>query len=614
MRVLAVCTSSTVLGVTCLILLLLTVLPALSAAFSHDVQVRLAWISLLQLPDFLRHVLMLLQNTLHSQLLQRSLQLLTALLQADAELEELRVQQQQQQQQQQQPQQQQQEGHQEDAAQQQQQHVPQQQEGQQQQPQQQPLQLQVFHTLLQAGLMSAVAALLAPTVAAGPPSLMALVTSAADGSDVWDDVVFGANAARRIPQQGDNSAANAADSAVAAGGGNWSSDEEEIELTAEELAAAAGSIEQRTAQLYRSPDVLEALLALLHELGSRPESAAASLQRLPALPGMLVHVLAWSSFRHQQQVVEALLPVMVLFRERLLPVIQPVQDQHLRLHMQQQAGGEAAADQQQQQQQQEAQQQQQQQQEQEAQHQVNGLCLLACIADALQDCADPGGGSLDAQNAGWYLLALATRNLQALQQHLQQQQLRVQPLDLPDQLQQQRRRRRHAVIPSPGSCRCLEHLCARLSRSQVPDSAVEYACSAAQALAMCIVPLLADVSLLPPVPPVQQQLQADNMQPQQEQQQEQADNAEPQQQQQQQEHDVEDDEQQQQQEVPKAAYQRMHKSITAAAASVSSLACKIRRPVRQVDVEEGEGENDADGLQQQQQQQALQAASEGVKM
>jgi ferredoxin-like protein FixX len=486
-------------------------------------------------------MLMLVQNTLDSQLLQRSLQLLAALLQADAAVEEERQQQQ----------------------------LP-------------PLQLRVYESLLQAGLMNAVTTVLAPTVEVGNSSLMALISTAADGSDVWADVVYGAVALRGFPQQQqqDHSAANSGEGAAAAGGdGSWSEDEDEADMMDDEGDAAANSIQQRTLTLYRSEYVLEALLQLLLQLGSRAESAAAAVQKLPALPGFLVDVLAVSSFHQHQKVLEALLPVLVLFKEWVLPMLQPVQDRHMQQHMQQQQLAEVAP----------AEQQQQQQQQEEEERQTKGLALLACIAGTLQDC-EAGAHTLDTLDAGWYLMALATHSMQVLQQHMQQQ--------LQDQQQQQQLARQHVLIACPASCRFLDHLCTRLSRSTLPETAANYAAAVTQALTTCVAPILADDSLAPQVlyplhvlyPQLAHQAREE------------------------QGIGEADDDQPQEPEPPGVAIHRMHTSILRACSKLSHMASRLQRPVRRSDVEEGQGESHthvppvSQPEQQQQQQQQLAAA------
>jgi hypothetical protein len=506
------------------------------------VQVRPAWLPFLQAPEFLGHILMLVQNTLHSQLLERSLQLLAALLQAD-ELEQQQQQQQQQHQlarqqlqadelQQQQQQHEQQQPHMAS----QQQHV----QEQQQQPQQQPM----YERLIEAGLVTAVEALLSPTVEAGPASLEALITSAANGTDDWDGAVYGGNPAGSAAAEPANSAAGAA---AAAGNGGWSDDD--IDMAVEGRAADVGDVEQRTRELYRSQNVLEMLLALLLQLGSCSESAAAALQQMPELPQVLLHVLVVSSSHRQQQVLEALLPVLVVFRDGVLPLMQPVTQRHLQLHMQQQQqefGGIAAPAEQQQRQQQEAE---------EQQQQITGLCLLACIAGTLQD-GDTGPQVLDALDAGWYLLALATNNLRVLELHLQQQQLNVphqqqqqQEEEEELQLQQQQRDRRHALICNPASCKLLELLCTRLKRSPVPESAAAYVRATAHALATCVTAMLYEADRVPAG--LQQQQAGDQQQQQQ---------------------------QQQQQGLCSDALSRMQMSMLQAAAAVSALASKVCRP------------------------------------
>jgi hypothetical protein len=436
-------------------------------------QVRPVWLPFLQAPALLSHVLMLVQNTLHSQLLERSLQLLAALLPADdLQQQQARLQ-----------------------------RPP---EQQQQQRRRQP----VYQLLMQAGLMTVVEAVLAPTAEVGPSALEALITSAANGPGVWDGAVYGENPAGDGAAEPANSAAGEEAAAAAAADGGWS--EDGADMTADETAADADNVEQRTRELYRSDVILEAVLAVLLQLGCLLESAAAALQQLPDLPELLLHVLAASSLHHKQRVLEALLPVMVVFRHGVLPRIQPVPDHYMLLHMQQQEevadSDEPPAEQQQQQpdlQQLEAE---------EEQQQVKGLCLLACIADALQDSHDRPE-SLDAQDAGWYLLAQATANVQTLEVYLQQQQQRryeQQQLEQQNNInrqQQQQGGRRQAIILNPASCSFLQQICTRLTRSPAPTSAAAYVTATVHALATCVAQTLSEATHMPGRPEQQQQQQ-----------------------------------------------------------------------------------------------------------
>jgi hypothetical protein len=390
----------------------------------------------------------------------------------------------------------------------------------QQQQQQQPM----YQCLMQAGLMTAVQMLLAATVELGPAALEAMITAASDGTDNWDDIMYGDAAA---PENAAAAAAAADEAAL----------EEEEHMTEDEIAAELGDIEQQRRELYASQPVLEALLALLLQLGRSAEPRTAALQQLPDLPEMLLHVLAVSSAHHQQRVLESLLPVLVVFRGCVVALMQPVPDRHLNQHLAQQEetadnmmnnAGEQQLDQQQQQQQ---------QQEEERQQQVKGLCLLACIASALQN-GEPGRERPDAHIAGWGLLAMATRNLQLLELHLQQ---RMQQQQLHQQQQQVQLARQHAVIPSPASCRFLEHICTRLTRSPAPDAAAAFVGATVHALVTCVIATLYDANHAPAAPQQQQQ-EVDNGQ-----------------------------QQQQQQMVAAAASQRMNMSILRAAGKVNTL-------------------------------------------
>jgi hypothetical protein len=403
--------------------------------------------------------------------------------------------------------------------------------------------MQQHETLLQAGVMSTVTILLGPTVNVGHQSLMSLVATAADGSDIWDDVVYGGAALHAFAEQHAHTAAGSVGGASSSDSGSWSEDEDEIDRINEDIEAAARTTAQITKELYTSDEVLEAVLKLLQQLCSRPESAAAALQQLPALPGFLIDILAVSSCHQQQRVLQALLPVLVVFKERVLPVLQPVTDSQLRRHLQQQPADEVPA---------EKHQQQQQQQQYEAEQQSKGLAVLACIAGNLRDCG-AGADSLRAKTAGWYLLAAATHNMLVLQQHLWRLQLQ----------QQQQQQRRHAVIPRPASCRYLEHLCMRLSRSTVPDAATNDAAAATHALAACVAVMSSDASLRPQVlyplhvlyPQLAyQELERLGL----------GEHA---------------DQQQQQPEPPGVAVQRMHNSIVQASASVRLLAQRVGGPL-----------------------------------
>jgi hypothetical protein len=311
-----------------------------------------------------------------------------------------------------------------------------------------------------------------------------MIAAAGNGTDIEDDLAYG----------------------DAAAPGNAAADEADVDIAADEIAAELGDVVQQRRELYASQPMLEALLALLQQLGSLAESRAAALQQLQQLPEMLLlHVLAASSSNHQQRVVEAVLPALIMFRDCVLPLMQPVLDHHIQHHLAQQeevAGNDLNNA--------EQQPDHQQQEKEERQQQVKGLCLLACIASCLQD-GEPGRPRPDAHIAGWGLLALATRSLQVLEQHLQQQTQQLLQLQLQEQQQQDvQRGRQHALISTPASCRFLEHICTRLTRSPTPDAAAGFVGATVHALATSACAMLHDADHVPGA--LEQQQEGDQQQ------------------------------------------------------------------------------------------------------
>lgn len=281
------------------------------------------WLPVLLQPHSLAWLLHIISNALHPLLLQRSLELAAVLLAVGEDAAA---------------------GADADAAHPAQDGSPSIQQEQQQSGQRPPQAAQctasAANQLLQQGLMPALHAVLAPAAAPGA-KLQAYSTT---------------------------SAAQTHPAAAAAEGGSWSDEDNDG-------GGGAADEEKGTVQsrVYEQPDVLMALLSALEQLGQQPDTVAAAMQQLPELPELLLQLLLACHAREQQEVLETLLPVLVLFRVGVLAVLQP-----------------AACEEQQQ------------QQQQEQKRCIQCLQLWACIAGVLLDSAPD---SLDARDAAWYLLA-----------------------------------------------------------------------------------------------------------------------------------------------------------------------------------------------------------------
>lgn len=343
-------------------------------------QGRSAWLPILQhQQQVLAHLMLLIQSTLNSQLLQRSLELVTALLHTSTTSAGDGA-----------------DGAAEDNA-------------------STAGSNDVSQHLWTAGLADALSAVLV-NAAAAPAKLASHVANdtAAGG---WDDEP---------------------DTAAAADGNN-------IEL-----------IEQK---LYRKPEVLEALVGVLEQVAMQPNGVDTAVQHLPELPQLLLQLLAACNAAGQQEVLELLLPVLVMFRAVLLPLLQQQERPWPA------SRNDAGIRQQQQQEQEE--------EEQGIQHKQRqqGLQYMVCIAGVLQDCSSPD--SLDALDAGWYLCAAATRGLWQ-----QQQQSASAAASRGAEAQHQQgtsAATSNSSTPTAVSCRLLEQFGKRLSLARVPETAVGYA-------------------------------------------------------------------------------------------------------------------------------------------
>jgi hypothetical protein len=282
------------------------------------------WLPVLLPPDSLSWLLHIVSNTLHPLLLERSLQLLAALIAVDEA------------------------GTGADAA----AAVASpagpasphpQQNGQQQQ-------------LLLNGLPAALEAVLAP--------------AAAPGARLQEQVLLQANS-----QAADASAGEKA------GGSSWSGEDEGDEGRA--AADSAVGQQQDFPKVYQLAEVRSALLHCLSQLGQEDSSAEHVLHEFPALPELLLQLVLACRVQDQHEVLELLLPVLVLYRKGVLPLLRGTR-----------AVGELVGD---------------------DPDKGYVLCLhyWVCIAECLSDC---GPDSLDAVDAAWFLLASVAPHAQAVQE------------------------------------------------------------------------------------------------------------------------------------------------------------------------------------------------------
>jgi hypothetical protein len=285
-------------------------------------------------------LLHVVSNTLHPLLLERSLLLLAALLATacnDAAVEEAET-----------------ASHEaaaEDGAGKQQQ--------QQQQQQQEPPSNAVFQQLLQHWLVEALDTVLVP--------------AAAPGAQLQEQLL--------LPQASTAAQANSGAAAAAAAGqgsgGGWSDDDS---------PSMHRQQQQHADSVCQQPGVLLALVGCLEQIGQQDAAADTLLQQMPALPQQLLQLMLSCHARDQFEVLVQLLPVLVLFRRGVLPLL-----------MVGEGGGQGDTE----------------------------LCLQCwvCIAQTLCDCGQQEE-SLDAVDAAWYLLAAATRHAldvtQGAQQMMQQ--------------------------------------------------------------------------------------------------------------------------------------------------------------------------------------------------
>lgn len=289
--------------------------------------------------DSLAWLLHIVSNTLHPLLLERSLQLLAALVAVDAESTSP------------------------DAA------VVaasaagpagsasprSQQEGQQQQAAPTAGAVGVVQQLLLNGLPAALEAVLAP--------------AAAPGAQLQEKVLLQANSQAAATAAGEE-----------AGGSSWSDEDEGDEGPAGADTAVAQ--QQDSPKVYQLAEVRSALLHCLSQLGQEDSSAEHFLHEFPALPQLLLQLVLACRVQDQHEVLELLLPVLVLYREGVLPLLR---------------GTRAVGD---------------------DPDKSYVLCLhcWVCIAECLSEC---GPDSLDAVDAAWFLLASVALHAQAVQECLQ---------------------------------------------------------------------------------------------------------------------------------------------------------------------------------------------------
>jgi hypothetical protein len=192
--------------------------------------------------------------------------------------------------------------------------------------------------------------------------------------------------------------------------GSWSEEDEQEAVSPSTAGGLPGSHLQHHAWVYQHTEVLLALVTCLQQLGEDKAAVKTVLTELPALPEQLLQLMLASRMRDQQDVLEQLLPVLVMFRQGVLPLLQAPDRQN--------ASSVAAG--QEQQHMQETEQQADEQlaiQEHVEVSAVVCLCYWVCIAGVLCDC---GPESLDAIDAAWYLLAAVSPGAEGLLQLLLQ--------------------------------------------------------------------------------------------------------------------------------------------------------------------------------------------------
>lgn len=235
------------------------------------------------------------------------------------------------------------------------------------------------------------------------PALEAVLTpAAAPGAVLQEQVLAQA-------QNAPTASSPAAAAAGGGGGGGWSDEEEDAAV-----AAMPGCYKG-----YEQPDVRSALVLCLAQLGQQQDPVLDDLlQQLPALPVLLLHLVLACRAQDQHDVLELLLPVLVLFRRCVLPLLRGTCVQP-----QQEPSTKAV------------------------------LCLhyWVCLADVLNDCGPDS--SLDAVDAAWFLLAAVAPHAQAVVQEL-----------LAGGSSAQR----------AWAERQLERLCACLAGASIPESAQAY--------------------------------------------------------------------------------------------------------------------------------------------
>lgn len=274
-------------------------------------------------------------------------------------------------------------------------------------------------------------------------------------------------------------------------------------ITAGDAAAAHQAlpvaVQRRMRWLYLQPAVLLAVVAVLEQLGRDSAAAAAAQREMPQLPELLLQLLVSCNAAGQHDVLEQLLPVLVMFRGGVLEVL---------CRTGAGAGRSEAG----------AQPPQHQQQQQQQEHQPapdragvadgqatrtqgtedDGVLLLwhlANIAAALQDF---DADSLDAQDAAWYLLAAGLKATVQQQQLLQRLFSWAPQDDDGGSMVRQDAGANRSLTAGEGRlgsaqvaaiCVQLERLCKCISLSRVPETSRGYAAVAVQMLKVALVKL-----------------------------------------------------------------------------------------------------------------------------